>query len=89
MVILDGKVGNEEKEMLASYFKGVKGVVRTTGTQEGIIVKFQKYYLKIYNGVQGNTYTVQGYKYNDQTPMFTDFVKPDDMRQYAQRFRVQ
>lgn len=83
MVILD-----KQKEELASYFKNVKGVLRTTGTADGVIIKFKDFYLKIYDSNEA-TYLVQGFKYNDNAPTFSDRVKVNEMREYALKFRTE
>lgn len=85
MVILDQK----HQEEILSYFKNVKGVMRTTGTGEGLIVKFATFYLKIYQGEHGSDYLVQHFKYNNNQAYRFDTVPANEMRLYARSLRTE
>lgn len=71
---------------LAKLFPWHCSCVKTRGTQEGTILKFPTYYLKIYDGKNGNSYIVQGYRYDSGNPIFTDNIPVSKMREYASKF---
>lgn len=77
---------NTDKSNLAGLFRQPCEEIRTTGTQEGIILKFQSFYLKIYDDDHDDLYIVQGYRYNASVPMFVDKVSVREFRRYAASF---
>lgn len=76
---------NTDKTKWAELLNRPCECIGTRGTQEGIILKFSTFYLKIYDDKCENSYIVKGYRYNTTNPMFTDSVKESDMREYATR----
>lgn len=74
-----------DKSNLVELFKQPCEKIQTTGTQEGIILKFQSFYLKIYDD-HDESYIVQGYRYNASVPMFVDKVSAKEFRRYAASF---
>ena len=76
------------KEEISSYFKYPHETIRTRGTQEGLILKFDSFYLKIYNDKVENSYIIEGYNYGDSSMIFLDRVHENRMREYASRFNL-
>ena len=76
----------EEKDKIASYFKYPCEVIKTRGTQEGIILKFATFYLKIYDDNVENMYIVEGYRYDNTALVFRDKVAGNRMREYAAQY---
>lgn len=76
----------DNKDQIASYFKFPCEVIKTRGTQEGMILKFATFYLKIYDDNVENTYIVEGYRYDCPALIFRDVVAANRMREYAERF---
>lgn len=75
-----------DKSYLADLFKQPCTCVQTSGTQEGTILKFATFYLKIYDDEDNASYNVQGYRYNSPMRIFDDHVPANKMREYASRF---
>lgn len=71
-------------EMYYKYF-GVYPI-HTSGTAEGVILKYPHFYLKIYNE-SGMNYLVQGFCYGDQNPRFEDHVKFTEMIGYGSEWK--
>lgn len=71
-----------------TYYKyfGVSPI-HTRGTEEGVILKYNCFYLKVYNNTSEN-YIVQGYRYGDETPRFEDNVPLTRMMDYASQFKL-
>jgi len=59
--------------------------ISTAGMQDGIILKFKTFYLKIYDSVEV-TYRIQGFRYHEQIPVFEKNVKVHQMREFANQF---
>jgi hypothetical protein len=57
----------------------------TRGTQDGIIVKFKTFYLKIYNRYD-MTYDIKGYRYNEQLPIFEININDNKLREFCSKF---
>lgn len=72
-----------DKINLGELFPMPSEAIRTNGTQDGVILKFTSFYLKIYDALSKDAYIVEGYYYNNPTPIFNDQVPQKDMRQYA------
>lgn len=75
-----------DKDLIPTYFKYHCEVIKTRGTQEGMILKFATFYLKIYDDNVENTYIVEGYRYDNSGLVFRDIVPANQMREYASRF---
>lgn len=60
--------------------------IHTRGTEEGVILKYRCFYLKVYNE-SGTNYLVQGYRYGDQVPRFEDHISLTKMMEYASQFK--
>jgi hypothetical protein len=81
-------INSSPKNELASYFPLPCKRIDTSGLQKGIILKFKTFYLKIYDTEKvESTYTIAGYLYKFQNPVFVDYVKVNDIRRYASQFR--
>lgn len=76
---------NIDKNELYKLFPLPCESIETTGEGDGIILKFNTFYLKIYDG-QMDEYIIKGYRYNTQIPVFEDVVKYVDIRRYASMF---
>ena len=83
-------VQSSDKEWIQSLFPMPCRMTTTTGTEEGIILKFRSFYLKIYNADNGKAdYLIQGYRYDCDIPVFEDYVNRSDMRSYCSNFNVE
>ena len=77
-----------DKNELANYFPGAYSIFHTTGTKEGVILKFDTFYLKIYDDDEcEDSYRIEIYKYGCQGPIVFTSVPYNRMREYASRFR--
>ena len=75
-----------DKTQLANYFPFPPWqVITTRGTQEGVILKFHTYYLKIYDDDVEDSYIVESYRYGCNEAIGTDKVPANRMREYACR----
>lgn len=79
-------MSNVDKSYLAKLFKQPCTCFQTSGTQEGTILKFATFYLKIYDDEDNNSYNVQGYRYNSPVRIIDDHVPVNKMREYAAKF---
>lgn len=77
---------NTDKSNLAELFRQPCTSIQTTGTQEGVILKFRSFYLKIYDDNREDGYIVEGYRYFHNSPLFCDKVPVTQMRSYAAKF---
>jgi hypothetical protein len=76
-----------DKEWIKSLFPMPNRSVVTNGTEEGLILKFRSFYLKIYYADSiKNEYIVQGYRYQEDSPVFVDYVNRADMKNYCSQF---
>jgi hypothetical protein len=61
--------------------------IQTRGIQSGIILKFQTFYLKIYNiDSNENKYLIQGYRYFETNPIFNKQLQYFELRKFASLF---
>jgi hypothetical protein len=61
--------------------------IRTRGIESGIILKFQTFYLKIYDkGSSKSSYIIQGYRYFEMDPIFNKEIQYFELRDFANRF---
>lgn len=58
----------------------------TDGFQDGVVIRFQTFYLKIYDDKFQYAYNVQGYRYNENHPVFEKAVKVSDFKKFASQF---
>lgn len=72
-----------DKNQLQSYFPQATHIFRTSGTREGTIIKFNTFYLKIYDDDKEDTYIVEIYRYGCNDPVMIDSVPLKNMREYA------
>lgn len=79
-------MSNVDKRYLAKLFKRPCKCFQTSGTQEGTILKFATFYLKIYDDETNNSYNVQGYRYDSPMRILDDHVSANMMREYAAKF---
>lgn len=77
---------NTDKSNLADLFREPCECIQTSGTQQGIILKFHTFYLKIYDSDKEDSYIVEGYRYGYDSAIFTDIVPTNKMRNYASKF---
>ena len=49
-------------------------MVPTTGINNGVIVKYRTFYLKVYDNPKAGNYDISGYLYNTSEPKFTFHV---------------
>ena len=71
-----------DKDQLASYFPYPCESFYTTGTREGVILKFVNMYLKIYDDKE-DIYLIEVYRYGWQNPISVDKVPSKRIREYA------
>lgn len=77
---------NTDKTNMAELFHQPCEEIQTTGIQQGTILKFATFYLKIYNFDKEDSYIIEGYKYGINSAIFTDIVPTNKMRSYAAKF---
>lgn len=58
----------------------------TTGFQDGIVIRFKTFHLKIYDDERENAYIVYGYRYGENRPVFIYKVKWNDFKKFAAQF---
>ena len=59
---------------------------RTDGVQDGIVVKFKTFYLKIYDDDHDYVYNVKGYRYMNPIPVFEVDVPVTKFNKFASQF---
>lgn len=74
------------EESLQQMFILPSTLIRTSGTQEGIVLKFKTFYLKIYDGDGEESYLVKGFRYKNPKPIIEETIKTSDFRRYARKF---
>ncbi len=60
--------------------------IHTRGTEEGVILKYKCFYLKVYNN-SIEEYVIQGFRYGDEVPRFVDTIPLNRMRAYGSQFK--
>lgn len=71
---------------LANYFKHCNcEIIETSGINDGTILKFDTFYLKIYDAENSSTYNIQKYMYGCNQPVSVDDVPYNRMREYISR----
>ena len=75
-----------DKDHLFEMFPLASMNYNTTGTQEGLIIRFHTFYLKIYDDGQEGSYIVQGFRYSEKNPIFVEKVPFSGMRRFASQF---
>jgi hypothetical protein len=61
-------------------------MIETRGTQEGMILKFKTFYLKIYDDGVEDSYVVQGFRYKEKRPVFVETITSYQFRAFARKF---
>lgn len=83
-------MNQSDKEWIQSLFPMHSRSAVTTGIDEGLILKFRSFYLKIYDaGNAKSDYIIQGYRYDEDSPVFEDCVRRSKMREYCSEFNVE
>lgn len=75
-----------DKDDLYKLFPLPSKSFTTRGMHIGIIIKFQTFYLKIYDHESENAYMIQGYRYHEQDPVFEKDVHAFQLREFASQF---
>ena len=70
---------------LSKFFSLPHRFVRTSGIQTGVILQFQRMYLKIYQEKE-DKYQIEQYFYNISNPTAVHIVPTRELRNFAQRF---
>lgn len=80
-----------DHEWIQSLFPMRSRMIRTTGgISDGVIFRFRSFYLKVYNTDSTlDEYTIQGFRYYSDNPVFEDCVKRSEMRKYCSQFNVE
>lgn len=74
------------KDNIVNYFPYPPlQVIETRGNREGLILKFNTYYLKIYNDCNCN-YIIEKYVYNYNRAISIDKVPVSKIREYVSKF---
>ena len=60
---------------------------QTDGIQDGVVIRFETFYLKIYDDRYKYAYDVKGYKYNETNPVFEETVSVSNFRNFASQFK--
>lgn len=74
----------QDKENLSKYFPLKCKCEKTTGIGNGVILKFNSFYLKIYESNGG--YIVQGYRYNSSNVRFRYDIPSKEFSSWASQF---
>lgn len=69
---------------LKSYFKKPCETVDTSGTGQGVIVKFADFYLKVYEDDHDYAYTIYWYGYGRNVPFKVDHVNQNHFREWVE-----
>jgi hypothetical protein len=59
---------------------------QTDGFQDGVVVRFRTFYLKIYDDRYEYAYHVAGYRYNEINPVFEECVPASKFKKFASQF---
>lgn len=59
---------------------------QTTGVQDGMVIRFRTFYLKIYDHQSDYAYIVEGYRYHQMNPVFIDTIPVSKFRNFAAMF---
>ena len=62
-------------------------VYRTRGTAVGVIMRFPLFYLKIYDGNEQSSYSVQVWNYNECMPSVLAQVRANDLERFVANLR--
>lgn len=74
---------------LKDYFPLPCECIRTTGIGDGIILKFNTFYLKIYNSEKcPGHYDIEGYLYDNSVRVYLAIVPEVQMKSFASEFKV-
>lgn len=57
----------------------------TQGIQDGVLIRFKTFYLKIYDGKE-DSYIVQGFRYKEWNPVFEQNLRTYQIREFAALF---
>lgn len=74
------------KEELHKLFPLKCTTILTDGVQAGVVLKFKTFYLKIYDDKKEDSYTIHGFRYHEQNPVFVENIRSWRMRDFASRF---
>lgn len=70
---------------ISKFFSIPHKLVRTSGTQAGVILHFCNSYLKIYGTIE-NKYEILHYRYGETNPFATFLVPFNELKQFAAYF---
>ena len=59
---------------------------QTSGFQDGVVIRFRTFYLKIYDDQRNYAYDVKGYRYNETDPVFEENVSVAKFKGFASQF---
>jgi hypothetical protein len=76
---------DELKNRIQQMFSLPCNSFTTRGMQDGIIIRFKTFYLKIYD--ENMSYDIKGYKYNEEQPVFEEIVSENKMREFCSKFK--
>lgn len=74
---------NINSDDFIKYFHHVIECFHTNGTQEGLILKFCNFYLKVYDNEKNDSYIIEKYCYGIVNPIKVDTVPFNRIREYA------
>jgi len=77
---------NTDKSNLHELFPLPSKSIETRGTNMGVILRFQTFYLKIYDDVGIDGYRIKGYRYHEQHPVFDVVVPAFQLREFGMQF---
>ena len=76
-----------EKGELNKMFPLPSTIHSTAGTQQGVIIRFKTFYLKIYEAINHiDGYHVQGFRYYEENPVFDKEIPWRTFREFAKQF---
>ena len=62
-------------------------LIPTTGTQDGVILRFKTFYIKIYDAKRyEDGLVIQGFRYNETNPVFEEEIQSFHLKEFASQF---
>ena len=76
---------HSDKNSIAALFPLPSTVVKSSGIGFGIIIRFKTFYLKL-NDYRDAKYKIEGFRYNEDNPVFTEIIASFELRDFAAKF---
>lgn len=76
-----------ETTEISQYFTLDHEVVETTGFGNGLVIKFNTFYLKIYDDIRNSCHIIEGYLYDHSLPVKTWKVTYGKIKGFAESIK--